>query len=208
MTIRAKKILKTTLFSAGWLAALTFGGRVLLSYESTPGQVGSIPSSWLRTSRIEAPADRPVLIMLAHPRCPCTRASMAELNKIMTHVQGKLSAYVLFLRPTGSGRDWDDTDLWRSAETIPGVKAISDIDGVEAQRFGAKTSGQTLLFSRDGWLLFSGGITELRGHEGDNAGEDAIISIVNAKAAGPGHTSVFGCSLFAENKERDCPKQR
>ena len=38
------------------------------------------------------------------------------------------------------------------------------------QRFGAETSGQTLLYDRDGRLLFSGGTTGSRGHDGDNAG--------------------------------------
>jgi hypothetical protein len=208
MTIRAKNILGTTVFCAGWVVALVLSGRVLLSYESTPGQVGSVPGAWPRTSRIPPPADRAVLIMLAHPRCPCTRASMAELKKIMTHVQGKLAAYVLFLKPTESGPDWDDTSLWRTAEGIPGVKVVSDIDGAEAQRFGAKTSGHTLLFSRDGRLLFNGGITELRGHEGDNVGEDAIISIVNKNFGGRDRTSVFGCSLFSEKNDSKCPKSR
>jgi hypothetical protein len=203
MTIRAKNIL-TTVFGAGWLVALVVSGRLLLSYESTPGQVGSVPGAWPRASQIPPPADRPALIMLAHPRCPCTRASMAELKKIMTHVRGKLSAYVLFLKPAGSGPDWDDTGLCRTAEGIPGVKVISDIGGAEAQRFGAKTSGHTMLFAADGRLLFSGGITELRGHEGDNVGENTIISIVNKNITGRDRTLVFGCSLFGEKKASEC----
>jgi len=207
MTIRSKNILRTIVFGVGWVVALVLSGRILLSYESTPGTVGAVPSTWPRTSQISPPANQAVLIMLAHPRCPCTRASMAELKKIMTHVQGKLAAYVLFLKPTGSGSDWDDTNLYGTAEGIPGVKVISDIDGAEAQRFGARTSGHTLLFAPDGHLLFSGGITELRGHEGDNVGEEAIISIVNKNVGGRDRTSVFGCSLFSEKKGPECHKQ-
>jgi hypothetical protein len=46
-------------------------------------------------------------------------------------------------------------------------------------------------------LAFSGGITDSRGHEGDNDGADAILEIVS----GPGvravaRTPVFGCTLF------------
>jgi hypothetical protein len=129
---------------------------------------------------------------------------MAELAKIMAHVQGKLTAYVLFLKAAGSGPDWDDTDLYQKAQAIRGVKVISDADGAEAQRFGARTSGHTLLFAPDGRLLFSGGITELRGHEGDNVGEDAIIFMVNKNVGGADRTSVFGCSLFAERKAAKC----
>jgi hypothetical protein len=205
MTFRGKKILSTTVFSAAWVVALVLSGRVLFSYESTPGHVGAVPVAWPQTSRIPPPTDGAVLVMLAHPRCPCTRASMAELKKIMTHLQGKLTAYVLFLKPGGSGPDWDDTGLYRIATGIPGVKVMTDVDGAEAQRFGAETSGQTLLFAPDRRLLFSGGITELRGHEGDNAGEDAIISLVSKHFGGRDRTSVFGCSLFSEQKSK-CPK--
>src|ERR1043165_4499203 len=129
MTIRAKNILRTSVLGTAWVVALIASARLLLSYESTPGEVGSVPSGWPRTSQIPAPTDEAVLVMVAHPRCPCTRASMAELKKIMTHVQGKLDAYVLFLKPSGSGSDWDDTTLFRMANGIPGVKVISDIDG-------------------------------------------------------------------------------
>jgi len=44
-------------------------------------------------------------------------------------------------------------------------------------------------------LVFSGGITQSRGHAGDNAGENAIISLINTRAADQAKTPVFGCSL-------------
>jgi hypothetical protein len=142
--------------------------------------------------------------MLAHPRCPCTRASMSELAKIMARLQGKVRAYVLFLKPQDSGADWDDTDLRRSASEIPGVTVLSDLDGAEARRFGAETSGHTLLFDPGGQLLFSGGITESRGHAGGNDGESAIVSLVNNHSADRAKTFVFGCSLFDHGqKKRD-----
>jgi hypothetical protein len=208
MTVQVTNMRRTIVFFCAWIVALVLGGRALLSYESTSGQVGAVPVAWPRTSKILPPSDRAVLIMLAHPRCPCTRASMAELAKIMTHVQGKLTAYVLFLKPAEAGPDWDNTSLVQKAEAIPGVKVMSDPDGAEAQRFGAKTSGHTLLFAPDGHLLFSGGITEMRGHEGDNIGEDAIVSIVSKNADRANRSSVFGCSLFADKKEFKCPKPK
>jgi hypothetical protein len=112
----------------------------------------------------------------------------------MARVQGKVAAYVIFLKPDHTS-EWDDTDLQRSAAAIPGVTVVSDIDGVEARRFGAETSGHTLLFDRDGRLLFSGGITQSRGHAGENAGERAIVALVHNRAAERVATFVFGCSL-------------
>ena len=114
---------------------------------------------------------------------------------MMARLRGKVDAYVLFLKPRQSGTEWEDTDLRRSAAAIPSVTVLSDIDGVEAQRFGAETSGHTLLFDRDGRLLFSGGITEFRGHLGENAGERAIESLVNGEATAQTGTPVFGCGL-------------
>jgi hypothetical protein len=205
---RAKTIFVSGLLAILWLTALGFGVRTMVSYESTPGQIGSVPVSWPSESKIERAREGETLVMLAHPHCPCTRASMGELAQIMARVQGKARAYVLFLKPQNSGVDWDDTDLRRSAAGIPGVTVMTDVDGVEAGRFGAETSGHTLLFDPSGRLLFSGGITEARGHAGGNAGESAIVSLINNQTAERRSTFVFGCSLRgAAEKEakKPCP---
>jgi hypothetical protein len=113
----------------------------------------------------------------------------------MAHVQGKVRAYVLFYSPRDSRADWQNTDLRRTAAQIPGVTVLSDIDGAEAERLGAETSGHTFLFDPSGRLLFNGGITASRGHSGDNAGESAIVSLINDDTSKRSQTFVFGCSL-------------
>ena len=146
--------------------------------------------------------------MLAHPRCPCTRASIGELARITVQVQNKISAYVLFVTPSGSGPDWQDSALRQSAAEIPGVTVLSDTDEIEAQLFGAETSGHTLIFNTVGLLLFSGGITESRGHAGDNVGEDAILTLVKNNPVERNRSFVFGCSLFNRTKKQtnvSCP---
>jgi len=182
------------------MLAVAYGLRAILAYESAPGRIGATPPEWPAASGIQRPTDRATLVMLAHPRCPCTRASIDELAKIMARIQGKVSAYVVFLKPQGSGADWEDTALRRTAAEIPGVTVLSDVDGAEAQRFGAETSGHVVLFDARGELLFSGGITESRGHAGDNAGESAVVSLLNHHAPERTRTFVFGCSLFNHNK--------
>ena len=197
MQTQSKAIFNTSLFAIAWIVALALGLRTLLSYESAPGRVGAVPSTWPAESKIHPESSGQTLVMLAHPRCPCTRASVGELAQIMARVQGKVRAYVLFLKPDNTGSEWEETDLRRSAAAIPGVTVLSDVDGTEAALFGAETSGHTLLFNSNGQLLFSGGITESRGHAGGNAGESAIVSLVNNHAADRAKTFVFGCSLFA-----------
>jgi hypothetical protein len=200
---KRKNILVTALLGAGWLAAIACGSRVMLKYESTPGPVGVISQTWPSASTIQRAVGRPTLVMLAHPRCPCTRASVGELAQIMAASQGKLSAYVLFTKPSGAGPDWDETDLRRSAAQIPGVTVVSDADGIEAHRFGAETSGHTLLFAVDGRLLFSGGITASRGHAGGNTGESAVLAAINDASLKPARTMVFGCSLIRQPAKGD-----
>ncbi len=180
---------------------MAFGMRVLSHYENTPGCVGTVPPAWPAT-QIERATDRPTLVIAAHPHCPCTASSVGELAQIMARLQGKVATYVLFVKPREAGRDWEDTDLRRSAEAIPGVKVVFDPDGVEARRFGAETSGHALLFGADGRLLFSGGITASRGHAGDNAGETAIVALVNNQTPARTRTFVFGCSLVNRGETR------
>ena len=198
MILLHKKFLLTALLGVTWVAAVAFGLRVLLRYESTAGRVGVVAGNWPATSALSRPGLNPTLIMLAHPHCPCTRASIGELAQIMADTQGRLTASVLFLKPAGAGPDWDDTELRRSAAAIPGVTVLTDADGAEASRFGAQTSGHTLLFDRTGALIFSGGITASRGHAGRNAGESAIIAAVNGKRPDRAQTPVFGCSLITQ----------
>ncbi|MBD0372893.1 MAG: RedB protein [Pyrinomonadaceae bacterium] len=184
-----------------WLALVGVGLRVLWAYENSPGESANPPVLWPTESRIQREQNRATLVMLVHPHCPCTRATMNELAGIMAHAQGRLTAYVLFLKPEGFSEDWEKTDLWQTAASIPGVHVMVDERGAEARLFNSSTSGQTILYDATGLLLFSGGITGSRGHSGDNAGRSAIVSLVNEGTADRAETSVFGCPLFDQKSE-------
>lgn len=200
MPPRRKRIYLTVLFALVWVSAVGSGLGMLLNYESTPGSVATPPDSWPADSKVSRLADRATLVMAAHPHCPCTKASMAELAQIMADGQGQVSAHVLFLKPRDAGPDWEDSPLRNDAAAIPGVTVMSDVDGAEARRFGAETSGQTLLFAADGRRLFTGGITHARGHAGANSGETAILALINGRPANVTRTQVFGCSFGARSE--------
>ena len=174
---------------------------LLWAYENTPGPAAPPPSHWPPDSSLQLDTDRATLIMVAHPHCPCTRASIGELARLMTQARGRLTAYALFVKPEGFHDDWEKTDLWQSAASIPGVSAVVDDGGGEARRFHAVTSGRTVLYDAGGRLLFSGGITGSRGHSGDNAGRSAIVSLLSTGEAERAETFVFGCPLFGANSE-------
>ena len=199
-----KKNVALIICAAAWVCAVAAGLAVMVRYETTPGRFKRTPSDWPASTHIPQPIGRPSLVLFAHPHCPCTRATMGELAHIMAQCEGKLNASVVFFSPENSAPDWGQTGLRREADAIPGVRVLDDKDGREARRFGAETSGHTMLYDASGQLLFSGGITASRGHSGDNAGRSAIVSLVNAGRADLNRTPIFGCSLLDSKASADC----
>ena len=181
--------------TGAWLAAVAAGMGILIRYSAISGDVGMPPPSWPSETSIARTARRPILILMAHPRCPCTRATMEELARLMRRMSGRIEARVVFYAPAGVAEDWWKSDIWTSAAAIPGVTAILDTDAVEARRFHVETSGHALLYDASGRLLFSGGITMARGHAGDNAGEDWVEAVMRGDPSIAKTTSVFGCRL-------------
>lgn len=132
--------------------------------------------------------------MVLHPECPCSHASLDELQVLDARAPGGFLALVLFEQPAGSTDDVTSRGLWRDASRIPGVVTKLDLGGVEGRAFGAHVSGQTFLYAVDGRLLYSGGLTQARGHEGDNDGLAALTGLLRG---GPSASTapVFGCPL-------------
>jgi hypothetical protein len=189
------------ILAAVWLGGAVAGLTVLWSYENTPGTAATSGKRWPTETPLARATDRPTLILLAHPQCTCTRASLAELAEVLGRAHTAPKTYVLFLKPSQFFEGWEKTDLWRTASALPNVSVVRDDDGVEAARFGAVTSGQTLLYDASGELVFSGGITGARGHAGDNAGRASLIALLDRKTPASRATSVFGCSLFSRRAE-------
>ena len=185
-----------------WAGATAAGLGRLWGYGNTPGTASaSAPREWSDSIDLPRAADRANLVLLIHPRCPGSRATLGELARLMADCDGKLAATVLVLKPKNMPDGWERTDLWRTAASIPNVTVRSDDGGELAKRFDGATSGQALLYAPDGRLLFAGGITGSRGHAGDNAGRAAITALVHGAAAadagaGEARAPVYGCPLF------------
>jgi hypothetical protein len=153
-------------------------------------------TSFPKNSAVRLVSDKLTLVLFAHPHCPCTRASLHELDGLLAETQNRVSVSVVFTIPDGVPADWERGDLWNSAASIPGLSVIRDQRGREAHRFHVEGSGHVLLYAPSGKLLFSGGITASRGHEGDNLGRSAIVSFILDGHSAVSHTPVFGCSLL------------
>lgn len=201
MTLKSAYYQKSLWILAGilWLGGISAGLGSLWQYEHTFYPIAASQVSWPSTSQLHHSFQRPTLIMFVHPNCPCTRASLNELTTLMAHNTTQVDAYIYFYRPLGTSSDWDKTDLWEAAKAIPGVKVLEDPNNIEAKNFHITTSGHTLLYSSQGKLLFSGGITLSRGHIGNNFGEEAISALLNNGQAKYSRTPVFGCSLVTPN---------
>jgi hypothetical protein len=173
---------------------------VIWAYDNGPGAAATPGPQWPVDTALARATDRPTLVLLAHPQCSCTRASLGELAETLARATELPRTYVVFLKPSSMPDGWEQSDLWHTAAALPGAIVIRDDDGLEAERFGAATSGQTMLYDAQGALLFSGGITGSRAHAGDNAGRSSVVALLNRAPAVTASTNVFGCSLFASAK--------
>jgi hypothetical protein len=183
-----------------WLVGTTWGMDVLLHHASTPGAQEAAPADWPVGTTVERrPGNQ--LVVFAHPLCPCTAATVEELDRIMAATAGRLAATVVFFVPAKDGA-WSEGGLAAHAAKIPGVTIIDDVGGEEARRFGAVTSGDTFLYDAGGRLVFRGGITSSRGHAGDSPGKAAIESFVLEGRHESAKAPVFGCAIRRNDREQ------
>jgi hypothetical protein len=196
MTPALRRPLLWICFGVAWLACVVAGLAALMNYDNRPGMSADAPQHWPVASRLPRDADGPTLVMLAHPRCDCTRASLAELEELLARARRRPRTLVVFIRPGRVEGGWEQTALWQIASAIPGVTVVRDDEAVESQRFGVQTSGQVLLYDRDGQLLYSGGATGARGKTGANAGRDALIAALDGRDGHRTTAPVFGCPLL------------
>lgn len=187
--------------AAIWLTAVVIGSLVLIDHAARPGRVLEPVCSWPGDTTLPRRTDRLTLVMFAHPRCPCTRASISELAAIVRTGQASVDICVVFFCPGDGAGNWRDTELVRQARNIPQARVVFDVDGIEERRFRATVSGQVMMYDSAGNLLYAGGITAGRGHAGDSFGKAAVLSLLREPPAKQPATAirfpVFGCALFA-----------
>lgn len=177
-------------------STVTIGGvYALIVYETTPGEVGVTPAKWPSISTIPPNEELPTLIVFAHPHCPCTRATISELEQLIARCKDEAAVHVVFFTFDGAPDGWERSDIWESAERIPGVTVWSDRQGLLAKQFGAATSGHAVLYGQNKQLAFSGGITGSRGHAGDNVGRSAIEAILIDGESNRSESLVYGCPI-------------
>jgi len=166
-----------------------------MRYDFTPGEVAKVPGDWPVDSRISPQPTTLNLVMAIHPRCPCSQAGLDELLLLLPKCRQPVRVHLLVFKPSNPTAGWEGRQVSEAAKQIPSASVETDVDGVEAERFGARTSGQTLLYGSDGRLLFNGGITPSRGAGGPNPALAALQARIDGETQEPVTTPVFGCSL-------------
>ncbi len=201
--MKRRVFITALLVAAGLVWAATVGAmyHAVRRFETTPGRGATARTMWPVQSRIVPEPDRWTLVMLIHPHCSCTRASLEELERIIEMSEPSLQTYVLVYRPADFHSGWEKTETFEAAKHLQRAHVIVDPDGREARLFGGFTSGQTFLYDGKGALRFSGGVTALRGHAGVNRGSMDVVDIVHARTRQGTHP-VFGCAIVTTESEQ------
>jgi len=185
-----------------WFSALVSGWCVVERYERTPGAQSRAPE-WLTGRMLPAgtlaatPKGVPVLLVALHPQCTCSLATMHELLRIVQQSHAPASIVLLMYTPEHLPEGWTRGERLRSASESLHPRIIDDTNGRWARGLGARTSGEVLLYSPAGRLLFQGGITSERGHEGASAGGELLERAMQSQERTARTPPTFGCALFA-----------
>jgi hypothetical protein len=195
-----------TLLIAAWVLLVGFLCWALVAYSfKRDAKGGEAVAHWPVGTSLPTTPGRPTMLVFLHPKCPCSRATMSELERIwvLHSEQDKSSARLEFVVPVppDAANDWLSTDTVEQAKRLDGATLVFDPGGVEAKRFGAIASGTVMWFDPAGDCLYAGGVTDGRGHEGGNAGRDSVEQLMRGEAPSEQSLPAFGCRLCLPEKE-------
>jgi len=184
-----------------WLGLIVGGYAWLLRYSFAAGKASASPHTIPSSVATLAPSARVQLFLALHPRCPCSRATLSELAKILSRAPEACDVTVLMYKPAGEPDSWMEGALLDKCRQM-NCRVLPDPDGRLAGSLGSLTSGGVVLYDAKGRLRYQGGITASRGHEGDNAGKQAVIAILRGQRDSQKSMPVFGCPIQQDPPER------
>ena len=174
-----------------WLGMLLLVFGFLNRHAFQPSKIPTLPRG---EKTIEVSAHFRVRLF-AHPYCPCSRASLEHFAESLTRFPEGVQSEVIFVTAGLEESEVATSPLVLRAQELARAKVRFDATGEEAERFGVSVSGEVLAFDSGGRLVFRGGITPGRGHQGTSTGQAELENIVNGRSPGPCATPVFGCHL-------------
>ncbi len=178
-----------------WIGLVLIGHLVLFEYEMTASPLADTRRIFPEKSTIQLAHGRQNIVMFLHPMCPCSLSSVDEFRELMRSGQKDLLGTVVAYMPRDQEAEWSLQPVFSSLKRIRNVSVVYDIDGVQTKLFGATTSGHVLIYDGRGILQFTGGITDSRGHTGDNANYELAKKTIVARNPKFTTAPVYGCAL-------------
>lgn len=189
--------MKLKLLMSCMLVGILGGLHLLMNYSAQAGAHSAVLNHWPSQSKLSL-SQKPHLVMFLHPGCACSKASVAELSRLLAQAP-ELTTQIVFMRTSKIEKLFKANSLLAQVQNLPRTKIIFDEKGIESKIFGAETSGLTHLYNAKSELIFSGGLTMARGHEGDSVGKQSILAYLNGKESVKS-SLVFGCDIFGKLK--------
>ena len=185
------------------LLTIAIGSWILTDYSYRPGTQGDIATTLTSIEEVPElwPDDKATnsaqktLLLFYHPHCPCTKSAIRNLERLCVRFAGHAHIVAFGFCPD------DEADSWIASGTTSTLKrlearVIVDRNAEQCSAFGVKTSGHFLLYGGNGDLLFSGGITPGRGHEGStHAASDLLQQVIGGQSNATKHWPVYGCPI-------------
>lgn len=176
-----------------WLSAVIGSSWILHRYEATPGGTAARPTPKPPQKLANA------LLVFAHPQCPCTQASLQNVERFHRD-HPEIRAELVLVIPKGAPKEFAEGPTLQWHRKNPWATLVRDEQGAMARSYGATTSGHVIYIDETGRTRFNGGVTRGRGLVGDSTALRNLyqaVSVNGAKLAQNG--SVFGCSLLGDN---------
>lgn len=180
-----EKKLTLVLSIVAWVLAAVGAFGYINYYSTRPGAVGSLPLANEIRSFVHG-TEKSVVVAFIHPKCKCSDATVDELSDLMSTlpVEKKPKVLVLFYYPQEEAAKWaTESALYKKVIARNDWQMTLDQGGKQAYAWGALTSGHIIYVDEQGEVQFSGGITESRGHRGENLGKidlkKAILKLEN-----------------------------
>lgn len=187
-----------------WLCLCALGMWQIADHTTAAGSVGNVPEALPLdiAKRLDWNGECSLLLLAAHPQCPCLPASLDELGSVLATAENT-TLRILVFEPRQAPRSWDRSASETLFRGLPKGTVVRDRDGELAAQLGARTSGHVSCYDATGHLQFAGGITGSRGHRGDNPNRRALTAALQQSATrshraatgAPTRTAVFGCPL-------------
>src|ERR1043165_306599 len=89
-----------------WLGLIAAGYAWLLRYGFAPGKIAGAPEIIPPSLAPSNYVGHAQIFLALHPRCPCSRATVKELAKLLSRIHGPINTTVLVYKPASEGESW------------------------------------------------------------------------------------------------------